>query len=70
MGEQKSLEDQKWTILLESSKKFVALAKFRKEEHDYMEAISVLNETLIYVNPNAFKGSPLHIIKQTMELNI
>ena len=43
MGEEKSLSDQKWAILLESSRKFVALAKFRKQENDLLEAVSVLN---------------------------
>lgn len=52
--EDKAVKEQMCEVLLKSSRQFLDLAQTRINEKDYIEAISILNETLGYLNPNSY----------------
>jgi len=67
---EQSPQQQKWQLLLDSSSKFIQLAGQRTQEQDYMEAVSILQETLTYLNPQLFDGAPPDIIARMWTMNV
>jgi tetratricopeptide (TPR) repeat protein len=64
------VKQQMWEVLLSSSRKFLDLANIRVTEKDYIEAVSILNEALGYMNPNTFEGAPTETLDLMWRLNI
>ena len=67
---QESPDQLKWQPLLDSSSKFIQLAGQRTHEQDYLEAVSILKETLTYLNPQLFEGSPADTTARMWTMNI
>lgn len=46
------------------------MAEKRRTEGDYLEAVSILSETLVYVSPQLFMDSPIDTRERMVRVNV